>query len=73
MQTSNFRVDYIDGEPDLPKADEFPIFYSALEAVTGTQPKVLMEIQSDISVLRMMKQDAERWQWIEDVDWTDTF
>lgn len=69
---SIFRVDYINGEPDLPPQEDYPIYYSALEAVTGTQPKVLLQVESDRSIVQSMKDDQTgRWQWIEDVSgWT---
>lgn len=65
---SIFRVDYIDGNPDLPASDDYPVYYSALEAVTGTQSKVLLQVESDRSILQAMKDDISgRWVWVEDV------
>lgn len=67
MAASLFRINYINGNPDL---DGDPLSWSfwSEENVDGPNAQqVLMHVENERSVLEAMKLQPERYTWVEDL------
>ena len=71
MVASLFRVNYVNGKPDLDSEtgdiDSEWGYWAEEEVSSPNQPQVLMHIESTVEKLTAMKEQPARYEWIEDV------